>query len=353
MVRDGKFTALNKRILYITPGFPTDENDTTCIPALQEFFEELNTRNISPLVVALHYPASKNYYWKGIPVHALGLNNPHPVKQLWQETKISKHIQQLALEHGAELVHSFWIGDAAWHGQNVAKALHIPHVITAMGRDFEAKLYYKRVELQHPEIVVALSTFHQQKLDAHGIHAEHIIAHGLHSRLLSTIPKTIDILFVGAFIELKQPFDFIKCCQILNENGIEFQAKMIGSGPLEDEIREIIVSVELEDSIELTGQLSREATLETMDQAKVLYHPSRYESFGMVILEAIRSQMHVVASPVGISPEIEQVHLAKTPETAAEQISKLLNTSVSKTPLNYPIENTIDQYVALYTSLFL
>tara|TARA_B100000780_G_C21077351_1_gene433757 strand:+ start:407 stop:1441 length:1035 start_codon:yes stop_codon:yes gene_type:complete len=341
---------LNNRILYITPGFPSDESDTSCIPALQEFFEELKTRNIDPLVVALHYPASKNYSWKGIPVHALGLNNPHPVKQLWQQTKISKQIQQLAIKHKAELVHSFWIGDAAWYGQNMAKALQIPHVITAMGRDFESKSYYKRVIKQNPKIV-ALSAFHELKLKENGLQPNQVIPHGLSPRKSTPIKKSIDLLFVGSLIELKHPFDFIECCKQLKVNGFEFQAKMIGSGPLEKKILERINSYGLENNIQLTGQLSREATFEIMDQSKVLYHPSRYESFGMVILEAIRSRMHVVSSPVGISPEIEGVHLVENSDNAAKIIQALLDSPAPESQLPFAIENTVDQYLAIYQSL--
>lgn len=342
---------MKKSILYISPGFPTDEKDTSCIPALQEFFVELNKRDVDPLIIALHYPYSaKKYVWKGIIVHALGLNNPHVIKRLWLEKKISKQIQELTIEHKTELIHSFWIGDAAWYGQNIAKALELPHVSTAMGRDFESKSYYKRVIKQSFK-TVAISDFHELKLKENGLIPNQVIPHGLPPSKTAPIEKSIDLLFVGSFIQLKQPLDFIECCKQLKEYSFDFKAVMIGSGPLEKEIRERINSYGLENNTQLTGQLSREAALKIMDQSKVLYHPSIYESFGMVILEALRSRMHVVSSPVGISPEIDQVHLVESPEDAAELTKKLINKPTPKSLTPFSIHKTVDQYLEVYNSL--
>lgn len=342
---------MKKRILYISPGFPTDEKDTSCIPALQEFLAELNKRDIDPLVIALHYPYSAiKYVWKGINVHALGLNNPHVIKRLWLEKKIPKQIQQLAIEHKTELIHSFWIGDAAWYGQNIAKALEVPHVSTAMGRDFESKSYYKRVIKQSFK-TVALSDFHNLKLKENGLISNQVIPHGLSTRNTTQIEKSIDLLFAGSLIDLKQPFDFIECCKQLKEYSFDFKAVMIGSGPLEKQIRERINSYGLENNIQLTGQLSREAALKIMDQSKVLYHPSSYESFGMVILEAIRSRMHVISSPVGISPEINQVHLVESPEDAADVTKKLINEPTPKSLIPFSIYKTVERYLEVYNSL--
>ena len=55
---------MNKKILIITPGFPKDENDSSCVPYLQDYILALSNKigaeNIK--VVATQYPFKKNIY---------------------------------------------------------------------------------------------------------------------------------------------------------------------------------------------------------------------------------------------------------------------------------------------------
>ena len=65
----------NNHIVFLVPGFPKDENDTTCIPALQLFVRNFNSVNpqLKINVIAFQYPyKKKGYSWNGIKVYSAG-----------------------------------------------------------------------------------------------------------------------------------------------------------------------------------------------------------------------------------------------------------------------------------------
>ena len=63
-----------KHIVFLTPGFPENERDDTCIPALQIFAKQLQKQpHCKVTVVTIHYPSQKTeYVWNGIKVYSLG-----------------------------------------------------------------------------------------------------------------------------------------------------------------------------------------------------------------------------------------------------------------------------------------
>ena len=56
--------------------------------------------------------------------------------------------------------------------------------------------------------------------------------------------------------------------------------------------------------VEFPGVISREKKIELMQRCKVYLSPSRYEGFGLAILEAMSCGAPVVSSPVGEVPEV-------------------------------------------------
>lgn len=58
------------------------------------------------------------------------------------------------------------------------------------------------------------------------------------------------------------------------------------------------------DYVEFSGVIPREKKIELMQRCKVYVSPSRYEGFGLAILEAMSCGAPVVSSPVGAVPEL-------------------------------------------------
>ena len=79
-----------KHILFLTPGFPKDEEDTACLTYFQNFIKAFVTQNETwkLTVISLHYPfEKKEYFWNGVAVIAMGGKNRHWLKKiaLWDQ----------------------------------------------------------------------------------------------------------------------------------------------------------------------------------------------------------------------------------------------------------------------------
>jgi glycosyltransferase involved in cell wall biosynthesis len=78
---------------------------------------------------------------------------------------------------------------------------------------------------------------------------------------------------------------------------------ILGIGPLEAETRALVSSLGLERSVLLPGRLEIRDWLERAD---IFAHTSRWEGFGLVLLEAMLASLPIVATRVSAVPEIVQ-----------------------------------------------
>lgn len=76
---------------------------------------------------------------------------------------------------------------------------------------------------------------------------------------------------------------------------------ILGSGPLESETRELVRELGLKDAVFLPGRTNIRDWLERGD---VFVHTSRWEGFGIVLLEAMLASLPVVATRVSAVPEV-------------------------------------------------
>lgn len=94
-----------------------------------------------------------------------------------------------------------------------------------------------------------------------------------------------DMIFVGRFVEQKNPERFIELVKKAKERGwLEIQAWMLGEGELLEKCRDLISNLKLQDNIGLKGFQSNPYPL--IRQAKLLCMTSRWEGFGLVAAEA-------------------------------------------------------------------
>jgi glycosyltransferase involved in cell wall biosynthesis len=93
------------------------------------------------------------------------------------------------------------------------------------------------------------------------------------------------------------------------------------------------------DVVDFPGIISREEKLRLMATSKVYLQPSRFEGFGLGILEAMSCGMAVVSNPVGAVPEVvgdAGVLVAdKSPDALAEAVVGLLDDDVRRDCLGH------------------
>jgi len=339
-------------ILVITPGFPENENDTSCIPAMQEYFTALLSEHSSPkiTVVSIHYPyRNKTYSWKGIQVFSCGGGSKYPFKILYlmraifYSLKVNKKLK-------VNIIHSFWLAEPALIGSILRKIFKVRHICTIMGQDARNVNNYLKILPLKNIIKVALSENHSNYFrKSTGFKPNYIIPWGINKIKVDENKRPIDIIGVGSLIPLKNYKLFIDVVVRLKEDYPSINCILIGEGPDKSELLKVINRKNLSGNITLTGQLPREEVLLKMIKSKILLHLSNYESFGFVILEGLASGCYVVCKNVGIAKEAKKILIINNIEDAFLTIKRIINNKKDFSPeIPYPITDTVSSYKKLY-----
>lgn len=109
--------------------------------------------------------------------------------------------------------------------------------------------------------------------------------------------KTIDLLFVGTFYELKGPDRFIKIVQGLLKYFPDLKATMLGAGKMLNDSKKMASDLQLNHVIKFEG--FQKSTFTFFQHSKVLVMPSRSESLSTAMLEAMACGCVPVVSDVG------------------------------------------------------
>ncbi len=345
-------------ILVITPGFPKDENDTGCIPPMQLFLDQIkNTyQDLKLSVISIHYPYDKSSYdWKGIKVFSCGGSNKKQPLRLLYWMKVIRHSLKINRELKVDIIHSYWLGEAALLGQIVRVLFKIKHVNTMMGQDvIKTNKYLKFLSLKkiHKIAVSKFQADHFKK--SAGLEVNEIIPWGINNLISENQKRTFDIIGVGSLLPVKNFILFVQVIKKVKEDLPNLKCLIIGDGIERQNIEYQIKELGMKENICLKGQLSREEVLYYMKQSKMLLHTSNFESFGFVIVEALALGCYVVCKGVGCAVESNKLFLAQNAEEFSKNIKNILQNENDYTPeIPFPINNTVEAYYKLYKKLLI
>ena len=126
---------------------------------------------------------------------------------------------------------------------------------------------------------------------------------------------------------------------------------IIGDGKQRNFLQKKIEQENLTDHVQLVGSLSRNEVMEYMQQTKVFFHPSTYESFGFVFVEALANGTQIISRPVGIAEASERWQIGNTSDYFFEKIKNVLEKPNSdEADYPYPISETLRKYLEIYHS---
>jgi colanic acid/amylovoran biosynthesis glycosyltransferase len=153
------------------------------------------------------------------------------------------------------------------------------------------------------------------------------------------IARRPQIVAVGRLVEKKGFVDLIQACGLLRHRGLEFSCTIVGTGPLEAELREQIVGLELEDVVKLMGPQPQGQVIDLVQQACAFAAPCVIGEDGdrdglpTVLLESMALGTPCVSTDVTGIPEV--IHHGETgllvpqhdPASLAEALSALITSS--------------------------
>ena len=108
-------------------------------------------------------------------------------------------------------------------------------------------------------------------------------------------PQTI--LWVARFIDWKHPEIPIEIAKRLKDDGYKFSLDMIGTGVLEEKIKQLVSEYNLQGCVNLLGAMDPDTVRTYMDKASIfMFTSDRNEGWGAVLNESMNSGCAVVAS---------------------------------------------------------
>src|SRR4051812_4326660 len=105
-----------KTLIILTPGFPANEADSTCLPSQQIFVNALKRKfpALNIYILAFQYPfVYSNYDWNGNSVISFNGGNKGGIHKLITWAKAWQRLLQLREQNDVSGILSFWYNEAA------------------------------------------------------------------------------------------------------------------------------------------------------------------------------------------------------------------------------------------------
>lgn len=346
-----------KTLVILTPGFAKDESDTTCLPMQQSFIRALNEKypDLNIIILAFQYPyETKTYQWHGNTVISFNGRNRGGLTKLFLFQKWNVALKKIHKEYNIVGLLSFWYRECALIGKRFGDRYGIKHFCWMWGQDARKGNKYALLVKLKPNELIAFSDFLQDEFERnYKIRPLYVITPGIDVPEISSnsYQKDIDILGVGSLITLKQYDAFIRVIAEIKKQFPFIKASIIGEGHQRQKLQELIDVLGLKSNITLAGELQHPEVLRSMQKAKLFIHPSSYEGFGIVCIEALASGAEVISFVRPMHAEIEKWHIAATKEEMVNIAMKILAKPApdNKSVVPYPMERTVQQMAELFS----
>ncbi len=244
-------------------------------------------------------------------------------------------IEQFACENGCsyDLIHSnYWLSGQV--GELLAARWRCPHLITfhtlAVAKQATDPLHHElalrvdteqRLIMQCEAVLAPAQTEVSRIRSLGGARTGHIhrVGCGVDLERFRPLPENFpgrraaeravpeQLLFVGRFDAMKGLHELFTSLTLLPRSPKVQLVLIGGDGPAsaaQQRLVKLAGDLGISEQVEFAGRVAHERLTEYYTRAAVVVLPSRYESFGLVTLEALACGTPVVATRTGVAPEI-------------------------------------------------
>ena len=230
---------------------------------------------------------------------------------------------------------------------------------------------YVKAVMRHIDAYTAVSNAATEHIGAITDSSITIIPNGINLKkykngVIKRSPRKKTILYLGRLEKRKGVRYLLEAFSVLYQWHSDVNLLIAGSGPEENNLRQMVEEYDI-NNVDFLGYISEEEKLKLLHSVDLLCSPARYgESFGIVLLEAMASDLPVVA---GDNPGYEAVmqgtgRLSLVDTKATEDFARRLELFIyddkirkiwlewSKTyvkQFDYPL--VVDKYEQLYKEL--
>jgi len=232
-----------------------------------------------------------------------------------QAAVLASEVRRRAIDH----LHAHFASAPATVSRLASRLAKVPYTFTAHAKDIfheSVRPEDLRRKLAEAAAVVTVSGYNWDHLRrTYGAAAARLyhVYNGLdldQFRYESPAERPPRIAAVGRLIEKKGFADLVDACAILRDRGIAFRCEIVGTGPLELALQELVQQRSLDGLVQLLGPRPRCEVIEHIRSAAVLAAPCVVGSDGdrdglpTVLLEAMALGTPCVATAVTAIPEL-------------------------------------------------
>ncbi len=324
-------------LVILTPGFAKDEADSTCLPAHQAFVRVLKQMypQLDLMVLSFQYPYHQHpYRLFNAEIIPFSYATKKGLAKLWVKFRIGRELKRIHSDKKIIGLLSFWCGECARVGKQFGEKYGIPHFCWIRGQDAKKANNYPRRYGFKAEELIALSDFIQDEFEKnHAVRPAHVIPPGVEPENFTagTPIKDIDLMAAGSLIPLKQYDIFLQVVSQVKKEFPSVKALLAGNGPEKNRLLSIIEKLELASTVTVTGELPHSEVLNLMKRSKIFLHPSSYEAFGVVCLEALAAGCQVISFCRVMKEPVEHWTIVNDKESMTSEAIRLLQNQTSKT----------------------
>lgn len=137
-----------------------------------------------------------------------------------------------------------------------------------------------------------------------------------------------ELVAVAGLTDVKRPLLAVRALARLVERGHDAHLTWVGDGPLRQEVEALAAQLGVADRVRLPGAVPPERVAESLIAADVFVLPTRGETFGVAIAEAIANGRPVVVGAVGgqrefVSPVAGELVDGDDPERYADALERV------------------------------
>lgn len=161
--------------------------------------------------------------------------------------------------------------------------------------------------IKYADRIQSISTYNTKHLLQFGFREDQIVFHPVGIDL-SKFPlkthfgtnSTINILSIGRLVWEKGYTHGVKAiATLINQNHLPIQYSIIGTGPLESELKALATNLGIEKQVTFLGAKDQQAINKQMELTDIFFLPSEAEALPVVLMEAQAKGLPVVATNVG------------------------------------------------------
>lgn len=334
--------------VILSPGFPANEADTTCLPAQQLFVQHLheNFPSLDIIVLAFQYPFNKTEYkWKGVQVISFSGRNRGGLKRLHTWYMARRKLTALHRTHSIAGIFSFWCTECALVGEKFARKHNLKHFTWILGQDARKSNKFVRIIKPASASLVAMSDFLADEFERnHFIRPQHVIPNGIDPRMYpqAVEPRSIDVLGAGSLIPLKQYDVFIDLIAQAKKKFPAIKAVIVGDGPERSRLTS-------SSDVKLIGEQPHPEVLRLMQQSKIFLHTSSYEGFSTVCLEALYAGAHVISFCNPVYEKIPHWYVVRNKDEMLRKLMELLSGNLNHDPvIPFAMSDTAKRVMRLF-----